>query len=1479
MYVSIENDAKEGTLPVETVEEVNTLIYIFRNNSDLCENISEALIAHVVGLIEHKQRNAVFLEFLQVIVSSCEKETDGTQMKVVEEIGKASDDVRQFYVDSASFELLVEMMKQAKDSCLDATHPLKYHLELVGLMAKCTKGKNGVTELKCASFLPMDHVVRVVTSPHAIIDVKIVYLQFMLHCYIDTDIELKDASNAEYIEAIMDNILEDIKRLNAMLMVDAKRSAILTTLETYICHTVTEVLVKFFEKPYSTQPMIDIKQHQKRFTNIVKSMFELENGPLKLSKNYVASAKNWYRVAECVKRLKKCADELGITSYSTMQMPPLSSATNARQRWQSAAFSARFISRNQQQVSNTRANRTLALPRSRMNDSSNVVMFYHTLVTEFKIFLQPLQVAEGSVLVDILHFPERLFPPGSALREQCEHGGVVSKLIQHCKLLLVNKQENLCVRVLQTLYKMATSAKHQFTSPQDNYDSEVVFDHDLKPLKHVSLYEVQCKLNNAGAVDLVIDLIVMEPSYEVFQKACHLAKALLIDGNDEVQTSFHNRLTQKKVSGKFFRAFILKLQAAQNRIKSDMMSGTNNKIRPASTLMTPSTNPESSFLLEPHQPHLTRQSTRGSIHEGSIGDFPQLYTSSVPDISNYQEEEKRDLLPAEVSIVEPVLRFMQLLCENHNTTLQNFLRTQGGRPDYNLVAETLMFLDTVCGSTKGSLGVFGEIGEHNFSLIKQALITLAEFCQGPCHDNQNTLAMHESNGLDIIISLVLNEIRPLADDHMELALEIKSNASKLLLAIMESRHDSENAERVLRNMSHTSGGPKQLIKAITQAYEMSNSQDFQVTRFRAQLLAQHTTNIANSRPAIPEIAIQNHRPTHPPQPTNPPAIVDPKEVGHNIYILAHQLSRHNSELAKLLNPEATKNSATKEALSFYKEHTAQIEIVRADRKLERVVFPIHEVCSYLTEATKQNVLNNTERDAQGSKVTDFFDKWKYLYDEMKWQRKLQDRLWLSACTKQLRFWGRMSFLYAILINGIIAFFYPFDASTFSELNPSNPFVYTLTLAPLFYLYMNWNDRTFSDMSKSSILAIFALMLASTLLLIAFVGILPTLYIFGVLQLANKTIHLVSYIGNKGLIDRCWSERIEDTSVWYLVAYLFCCIFGLFVHPFFYSLLLFDIIASEETLRNVIRSVTRNWQSIILTGLLALILVYHFSILGYLFFQKDFKLEVDKAKETQRFDHLEAAISKASGILDEIRHNTQQQFCTSEDDCSQVDPLLKAEESAVEEEEEEDKEEVASCDTLRMCIVTTLNWGLRNGGGIGDVLRNVHPDESHFLWRILYDLSFFVVLIIIVLNLVFGVIIDTFGDLRTEKNEKEDVLKNNCFICGLERGRFDNKSVTFEEHNENEHHLWHYLYFIVWLQVKDETEFTGPESYVAKCIKDRNLDWFPRMQAISLQEEDTDNDQTEISHLREQLHQSMQTINDLSRRVQDLQQVLTETNFY
>lgn len=59
-----------------------------------------------------------------------------------------------------------------------------------------------------------------------------------------------------------------------------------------------------------------------------------------------------------------------------------------------------------------------------------------------------------------------------------------------------------------------------------------------------------------------------------------------------------------------------------------------------------------------------------------------------------------------------------------------------------------------------------------------------------------------------------------------------------------------------------------------------------------------------------------------------------------------------------------------------------------------------------------------------------------------------------------------------------------------------------------------------------------------------------------------------------------------------------------------------MIYREETLFNVIKSVTRNGRSILLTALLALILVYLFSIVGFLFLKDDFILEVDRLPDSK-----------------------------------------------------------------------------------------------------------------------------------------------------------------------------------------------------------------------------------------------------------------------
>lgn len=86
---------------------------------------------------------------------------------------------------------------------------------------------------------------------------------------------------------------------------------------------------------------------------------------------------------------------------------------------------------------------------------------------------------------------------------------------------------------------------------------------------------------------------------------------------------------------------------------------------------------------------------------------------------------------------------------------QNFLRCQNNKTNYNLVCETLQFLDIMCGSTTGGLGLLGlYINESNVHLIIQTLETLTEYCQGPCQENQVEPRPAEFASLLLIVAFI-----------------------------------------------------------------------------------------------------------------------------------------------------------------------------------------------------------------------------------------------------------------------------------------------------------------------------------------------------------------------------------------------------------------------------------------------------------------------------------------------------------------------------------------------------------------------------------------------------------------------------------------------------------------------------------------------------------------------------------------------------
>uniref|UniRef100_A0A8C0VA62 Inositol 1,4,5-trisphosphate receptor n=2 Tax=Passeriformes TaxID=9126 RepID=A0A8C0VA62_CYACU len=1358
--------------------EAETMQHIFLNNYQLCSEINETVPQHFIHCVATHGRHVQYLDFLHTIIKAEGKYVKKCQDMIMTELTNAGDDVVVFYNDKASLATLLEMMTAARDG-VEENSPLMYHISLVDLLAACAEGKNVYTEIKCTSLLPLEDVVRVVTHEDCITEVKMAYVNFVNHCYVDTEVEMKEIYTSNHIWTLFENFTLD------MAQMCKKREKRLpdATLEKYVLTVVLDTINAFFSSPFS-ENSTSLQTHQTIVVQLLQSTMRLLECPW-LQQQHKSSVESCIRTLAMVAKSRSIALPMDLDAHVSSLLN--SSSTSTVQR-NTSSYKA--------------ATRTFPRVTTTPNqwDYKNIIEKLQDIINALEDRLKPLVEAELSVLVDVLHRPELLFMEGTEAFQRCESGGFLSKLVQHTKDLM-ETEEKLCIKVLRTLQQMLvkrnkygervstgnllrkmlmnnylqnkrSSSKGEMGDAAGGGDiTALVPSHAGQDQDWSAIAAVQCRLDREGATKLVADLIMNTKNEKIFQESILLAIRLLDGGNTEIQKSFYNLMTSDKKSEKFFKVLHDRMKKAQQETKSTVsvnMSDIGNKPREDKDEPDPGTKGTGLCPLG-----------RASTGSGTQGQNNEMGVT--------------------VLIMEPILRFLQLLCENHNRDLQNFLRCQNNKTNYNLVCETLQFLDIMCGSTTGGLGLLGlYINEYNVALITQTLETLTEYCQGPCHENQSCIVTHESNGIDIITALILNDISPLCKYRMDLVLQLKDNASKLLLALMESRHDSENAERILISLR-----PQELVREL----------------------------------GIFCFAPKNHLPCPTEECEN--SEVSPREVGHNIYILALQLSLNNKQLSQMLKSTAPVQEEEEDPLAYYEKHTSQIEIVRLDRSMEQIIFPVPGICEFLTKETKYRLFTTTEQDEQGSKVSDFFDQSSFLHNEMEWQKKLRSMPLMYWFSRRMTLWGSISFNLAVFINIIIAFFYPYVEATSMVLD-----------SPLISLLF-WILICFSIMALfTKRYGVRPLLVALILRSIYYLGIGLTLNILGALNLTNKIVFVVSFVGNRGTFIRGYKAMIMDVEFLYHVGYIVTSVLGLFVHELFYSILLFDLIYREETLFNVIKSVTRNGRSILLTALLALILVYLFSIVGFLFLKDDFILEVDRLPD-----------SKAKGwpVLGVTGASTH---------ISGFLALLSSPEADPEQWER-------ACDTLLMCIVTVLNHGLRNGGGVGDILRKPSKDESLFPARVVYDLLFFFIVIIIVLNLIFGVIIDTFADLRSEKQKKEEILKTTCFICGLERDKFDNKTVSFEEHIKYEHNMWNYLYFIVLVRVKNKTDYTGPESYVAQMIKNKNLDWFPRMRAMSLVSNEGEGEQNEIRNLQDKLNTTMKLVSHLTSQLNELKEQVWE----
>jgi len=156
----------------------------------------------------------------------------------------------------------------------------------------------------------------------------------------------------------------------------------------------------------------------------------------------------------------------------------------------------------------------------------------------------------------------------------------------------------------------------------------------------------------------------------------------------------------------------------------------------------------------------------------------------------------------------------------------------------------------------------------------------------------------------------------------------------------------------------------------------------------------------------------------------------------------------------------------------------------------------------------------------------------------------------------------------------------------------------------------------------------------------------------------------------------------------------------------------------------------------------------------------------------------------------------------------------------------------------------LNYGVRTDGGIARWLVPVkfydkNRSIRHYIGRYFYEVLFFIFINLTLLNIIFGIIIDTFAELSEEQEKMDNDMTQKCFICGDKKENLEKRSINFYQHTEEEHSIWDYVDYIITLKFFDAQETNAINSYVIKMVNQKKIAWFPS--ALKSDEENREED--------------------------------------
>jgi len=170
-----------------------------------------------------------------------------------------------------------------------------------------------------------------------------------------------------------------------------------------------------------------------------------------------------------------------------------------------------------------------------------------------------------------------------------------------------------------------------------------------------------------------------------------------------------------------------------------------------------------------------------------------------------------------------------------------------------------------------------------------------------------------------------------------------------------------------------------------------------------------------------------------------------------------------------------------------------------------------------------------------------------------------------------------------------------------------------------------------------------------------------------------------------------------------------------------------------------------------------------------------------------------------------------------------------------------------------CFLTSVDYGFRTRGGIGELITRIsfERNKGRYMGRLFYDIIYFILVIVLMLELVFGIIVETFRDLRIEETHHDYDKANICFICGIKKDDLEKNRQNFQEHCEKVHNIWNYINYILRLKFSDPQDLNAINSFALENIEMKRISWVPLIEKnqspdLGNHEEESTEEESEIN---------------------------------